>query len=74
MRQRVYELKFGRCVPVFRPRLVGVRVYDSNSVDHVGVGEQRNAAYIGDKQYRQQIFRYGTEQSVHFFVLKEPQR
>lgn len=69
MRQRVYELEFGRGMPVFRPRLIRVRVDDGYPVHHMGMGKQRNAAYIGDKQYRQQIFRYGTEQPVHVLIF-----
>ena len=34
-------------------------------VDHMGMGKQRNTAHIRNEQYRQKIFRYRAEQSIH---------
>lgn len=65
MRQNMNELKLGSRVTVMPLGLVGVGVHDGHPVYHVGVGKQRNAAYIGNKQYRQKISRDMTKQPVH---------
>lgn len=65
VRQDMYELKLGSRVTVMGIALVGVRVHNGNSVYHVGVGKQRYATYIRNKQYRQKEPGYRTEQPVH---------
>lgn len=65
MRQDMNELELGGRVAMMPLGFIGVGVHDGHPVYHVGVGKQRNAAYIGDKQYRQKIFRNMTEQPVH---------
>lgn len=65
VRQDMYQLKFSGRMLVPRRRLVGVRMDNRYPVDHMGVGKQRDATYIRNKQYRQKISRYREEQSIH---------
>ena len=43
-------------------------------VDHMGMGKQRNTAHIRNEQYRQKIFRYRAEQSIHRIFFMNLQR